>query len=78
LDAVKKAAPTTHPIITLLAYMRVMGLNQVTLAQLVGLSQTTVSLWFDRARVPDPRARKVLEELCSIPAELWDKGWKAA
>lgn len=74
----RAVARVQHPTITILAYLRVEDIGQRELARRLGTSQATVSRLLDGSLVPDSQLRLLLQTVCWIPAELWDKPWKAA
>jgi transcriptional regulator with XRE-family HTH domain len=78
LEQLKRIAHTYPPIVVLMTYMRLTGADQGKIGQLTGMSQSTVSLWLEGSRMPNPAARQALEAVCWIPAGNWDKSWKAA
>lgn len=75
---IRDAARTHPPLVVLLAYMRIAGLNQTKLASLLRVSQSGVSRLLNGSLVPDEAQRILLQRLCSIPADHWDRSWKAA
>lgn|SRR5262245_48881962 len=75
---IRDAARTHPPLVVLLAYMRISGLNQAKLAPMLRMSQPNVSRLLSGVIVPDDAQRAALQRLCSIPADHWDRSWKAA
>lgn len=74
----KDAARRLHPTVVILTHMRLTGTTQERLAAQLGVTQATVSRMLDGTHVPNKNLRATLQKVCLIPAEQWDRQWKAA
>ena len=49
--------------------------KQMVVAERVGVSQTTISMWCSGHRVPKPVHREALSKAYGIPKSSWPDGW---
>jgi len=73
VGGLRRAAARLGPAVAIMAYIRLTFTTQRQLAAKLGVSQASVSRLLDGTLLPNSELRAKLEDVCSIPRDLWDR-----